>query len=297
MLNLAAYLEERRAAIEQTLQDCLSFPDEKMAQQKIHEAMRYSVFAGGKRLRPILCMAAAAVAGGSEDDVLPAACAVELVHTYSLIHDDLPCMDDDDYRRGRLTSHKVFGENMAVLAGDALLTLAFEVISRDQKEQPSLAVLQAVRDLAQAAGSEGMIGGQVMDILSENQILSQNELQQLDRLKTGALIRVSLKIGALLAGAAPDVVKALCRYGDAFGLAFQITDDILDAVGDAEKMGKMPGADVKLGKATYATILGLERARELAAQSAETAKAALKDIHGDTAVLWALADYVMKRES
>lgn len=297
MLNLAAYLEERRAAVEQTLQNCLSFSDETRAQQKIHEAMRYSVFAGGKRLRPILCMAAAAVAGGHEADVLPAACAVELVHTYSLIHDDLPCMDDDDYRRGRLTSHKVFGENMAVLAGDALLTLAFEVISRDQKDQPSLAVLQAVRDLAQAAGSEGMIGGQVMDILSENQILSQNELQQLDRLKTGALIRVSLKIGALLAGAAPDVVKALCRYGDAFGLAFQITDDILDAVGDAEKMGKMPGADVKQGKATYATILGLERAGELAAQSAETAKAALKDIHGDTAVLMALADYVMKRES
>lgn len=297
MLNLAAYLEERRAAVEQTLQECLVFPDETRPQQKIHEAMRYSVFAGGKRLRPILCMAAAAVAGGREADVLPAACALELVHTYSLIHDDLPCMDDDDYRRGRLTSHKVFGENMAVLAGDALLTLAFEVISRDQKDQPSLAVLQAVRDLAQAAGSEGMIGGQVMDILSENQILSQNELQQLDRLKTGALIRVSLKIGALLAGAAPDVIKAMCRYGDAFGLAFQITDDILDAVGDAEKMGKMPGADVKQGKATYATILGLERARELAAQSAETAKAALKDIHGDTAVLMALAEYVIKRES
>lgn len=297
MLKLEAYLEARRETVEQALQRCLQFRDETASQQKIHDAMRYSVFAGGKRLRPILCMAAAAVSGGCETEVLPAACALELVHTYSLIHDDLPCMDDDDFRRGRLTSHKVFGEDMAVLAGDALLTLAFEVISRDQKDQPALAVLQAVRDLAQASGSEGMIGGQVMDILSENHALSQNELQQMDNLKTGALIRASLKIGALLAGAAPDVVKALCRYGDAFGLAFQITDDILDAVGDSEKMGKMTGADVKQGKATYATALGLDRAGELAEHAVETAKAALKDIHGDTAVLEALADYVIKRES
>ncbi len=297
MFNLNAYLKEHKETIDKALQLCLSFPDVTASQAKIHEAMRYSVFAGGKRLRPILCMAAAKVAGGNEVEVLPAACALELVHTYSLIHDDLPCMDDDDFRRGRLTSHKFFGESIAVLAGDGLLTLAFEVIGRDQKEQPTLAVLQAIRDLALAAGSEGMIGGQVMDILSENQNLTQAELLMLDNLKTGALIKASLKIGALLAGAVPEVVQALCRYGDAFGLAFQITDDILDAVGDPQKMGKMPGADAKHGKATYTTLLGVARAQELALESVERAKAALQSIPGDTTVLRALADHLIQRES
>lgn len=297
MFNLSEYLKEHKEMVDQALQLCLSFPDATASQAKIHEAMRYSVFAGGKRLRPILCMAAAKVAGGSEIEVLPAACGLELVHTYSLIHDDLPCMDDDDYRRGQLTSHKVFGESIAVLAGDGLLTLAFEVIGRDQKEQPPLAVLQAIRDLALAAGSEGMIGGQVMDILSENQNLTQAELQLLDNLKTGALIKASLKIGALLAGAVPEVVQALCRYGEAFGLAFQITDDILDAVGDPQKMGKLPGADVKHGKATYTTLLGVARAQGLALESVERAKAALLSIPGDTTVLRALADQLIQRES
>ena len=297
MFNLDAYLKEHKETIDKALQLCLSFPDVTASQAKIHEAMRYSVFAGGKRLRPILCMAAAKVAGGNEIEVLPAACALELVHTYSLIHDDLPCMDDDDFRRGRLTSHKVFGESIAVLTGDGLLTLAFEVIGRDQKEQPTLAVLQAIRDLALAAGSEGMIGGQVMDILSENQNLTQAELLMLDNLKTGALIKASLKIGALLAGAVPEVVQALCRYGDALGLAFQITDDILDAVGDPQKMGKMPGADAKHGKATYTTLLGVARAQELALESVERAKAALQSIPGDTTVLRALADHLIQRES
>jgi len=297
MLNLQAYLDEKRETVDQALQHYLSFSDATPAQVKIHEAMRYSVFAGGKRLRPILCMAAATIAGSCEKEVLPAACALELLHTYSLIHDDLPCMDDDDYRRGRLTNHKVFGEAMAVLAGDGLLTLAFEVLSKEQKEQAPLSVLKAVQDLARAVGSEGMIGGQVMDLLSEHCDLSQAELRQLDNLKTGALIQVSLKIGALLAGAAPVTIRALCRYGEAFGLAYQITDDILDAVGEAHKMGKLPGADLKQGKATYTTILGLEKARELANQSTNAAKAALKELPGNTEIFWALADYLPQRES
>jgi geranylgeranyl diphosphate synthase type II len=233
--DLKAYLENRRAMVEAGLDRVL--PPETAPPSRVHEAMRYSVLAPGKRLRPILVIAGAEAAGGRAAAVLDTACALELIHAYSLIHDDLPAMDDDDYRRGRLTNHKVFGEAMAILAGDALLTLAFRLIAQNAARIAPAAVGMVVAEVADAAGTDGMVGGQVVDIESEGKVISAEMLDYIHLHKTAALIRVALRVGAVLAGGREEVVDAISRAGEALGLAFQIVDDILDVEGNLAELG------------------------------------------------------------
>jgi geranylgeranyl diphosphate synthase type II len=260
-MDLKAYLNERRAIVEEALQGIFPAPEGPAA--NIVRAMGYSLFAGGKRLRPILCIASAEAAGGEARDVLPVACAIELIHTYSLIHDDLPVMDDDDMRRGKATSHKVFGEAVALLAGDGLLTKAFHVMtSPDMVNRLSPESLLAVIGLiAQAAGYEGMVGGQVVDIQSEGKEVDSSIVEFIHTRKTAALISASVVSGAILAGAAEAHVNALASYGEKIGLAFQVSDDILDIEGDSRELGKNVGSDTRQEKITYPAILGLERSR------------------------------------
>lgn len=256
--------------------------------QPLQEAILYSVMNGGKRLRPALCLGAAELIGGDDTVAMPAACALEMIHTYSLIHDDLPCMDNDDLRRGKPTTHRAFGEAMAILAGDALLTMAFDLLA-------SAEVPRVVREVAQAAGVGGMAGGQAIDLLSENKQLTVDELRAMHGAKTGALIRASVRSGAILAGAADAELAALTAYGEHLGIAFQIADDILDVVGSEEAMGKRAGSDAIRHKSTYPSVVGLERARELAAEAAGAARDALA-IFGDRASVFRdLAHYVIER--
>lgn len=249
----------------------------------IHEAIRYSVFAGGKRLRPSLALASHEMFGGNAMNFLPAAAAIECIHTYSLIHDDLPAMDNDDYRRGRLTSHKVFGEAIAILAGDALLTLAFELMTHRLPEHYSSSkVLQGTAELAFASGTYGLVGGQVVDILSENRE-APNPAQTLDYIhahKTGALITSALRIGAILAGATKHELGLLTRYATNLGLGFQIRDDILDATASSEKLGKTAGKDQTAGKLTYVSVYGLHGAEERVRKCHEACLAALESLWG-----------------
>jgi geranylgeranyl diphosphate synthase type II len=228
------------------------------------EAMEYSLFAGGKRLRPGLVLGAAELVCGDDSAAVPAACAVEMIHTYSLIHDDLPAMDDDDLRRGKPTSHRVYGEATAILAGDALLTMAFDIAAQTQNAR-------VVSELARAAGVEGMAGGQVLDLESTDKSLSLDDVRRLHELKTGALMRASVRTGAILAGASDEQLEALTRYGQRVGLAFQIADDILDVVGSEKALGKPVGSDAAKQKATYPALVGLERAQELAVEAADAA--------------------------
>lgn len=248
---------------------------------ELADSMEYSLTAGGKRLRPILVMAAADAVGAKGTDFLHVACAIEMIHTYSLIHDDLPAMDNDDYRRGKLTNHKVYGEAMAILAGDALLTQAFEVILR-QEGVPAEVLLQVVREMSVAAGPDGMVGGQVIDMLSEGKKISMAELRKMHMGKTGALFRAAIRSGAIMAGADEKQLEALTTYADCFGLAFQITDDILDVVGDEAVIGKPVGSDERNDKSTYVTLTSLEEARRLAADTVQKAVKALQ-IFGDKA--------------
>ena len=270
-------------------------PPEETPPPRIHEAMRYSVLAGGKRLRPILVIAGAEAVGGGADAVLPAACALELIHTYSLIHDDLPAMDDDDYRRGRLTSHKVFGEAMAILAGDALLTLAFRLIA--QSPVDPVAIRDVVVEVAEAAGTGGMVGGQVVDIESEGKAVSAETLDYIHRCKTAALIRASLRIGAILAGARPDALATNTEAGDRLGLAFQIVDDILDVEGSLAELGKSAGSDARKQKATYPAVHGIEASRTKARNLIEEAKVRLALLGPPAAPIRVLADYILERKS
>ena len=233
-------------------------------------SMEYSLTAGGKRLRPILLMAAADAVGAKGTDFIQAACGIEMIHTYSLIHDDLPAMDNDDYRRGKLTNHKVYGEAMAILAGDALLTQAFEVILR-QPNVPAELLLQVVKEMSVAAGPNGMVGGQVIDMLSEGKRISMEELRKMHMGKTGALFRAAIRSGAIMAQADEKQLEALTTYADCFGLAFQITDDILDVVGDEAVIGKPVGSDEKNHKSTYVSLYGLEAAHELAEKTVNEA--------------------------
>lgn len=295
--RLEKYLHEKRVQVDRTLDRVLPSQDEEP--RVIHEAMRYSVFAGGKRLRPILAIAAYEIAGGRQDSILVPACGLELIHTYSLIHDDLPCMDDDDYRRGRPTSHKVFGEAMAVLAGDAMTALAFECLLAEDKRNRFLesAVLRAVRGVARAIGTLGLVGGQVMDIANYARDGSKATLERTCALKTGALIGTSLECGGLLAGADSRVLAALRRYGRGLGLGFQITDDILNVTGNPQQMGKATRSDEAQDKATFARLLGVEAARKEARRWIAYAKSNL-DCLGEAA--WPLrdiADYVLERQS
>jgi geranylgeranyl diphosphate synthase type II len=260
--------------------------------------MRYSLMAGGKRLRPVMVIAAAELFGAPAEQVMPAACALEMIHTYSLIHDDLPCMDDDDLRRGRPTNHKVYGEAVATLAGDSLLTLAFELLGRQalvEGVNPARAA-RVVAEVAGAAGAAGMVGGQILDLAWEGKGAPAEQLRQIHRLKTGALFSVSLRAGALLAGATDADLACLEAYADHFGLAFQIQDDVLDVVGDAAKTGKGVGRDVKHDKSTYVSLYGLDGARDMARQEVAAAIASLTPFGERACYLVKLARFVVDRE-
>ena len=260
-MDIKDYLEERIKIVDQALDRFL--PSEEKYPQVIYKSMRYSIFAGGKRLRPILVLAGADLFNKDLKGHLPAACALEMIHTYSLIHDDLPAMDDDDYRRGKLTNHKVFGEDIAILAGDALLTLAFEILSREENIRDPLLSIKVIGELSAAAGIAGMIGGQVVDLESEGKGVDRNTLSYIHTHKTGALIRASVRTGGILSRAEDWELKALTQYAEDLGLAFQIVDDILDIEGEEEKMGKRRGMDSVQQKVTYPSLYGLSAAREM----------------------------------
>ena len=262
----------------------------------IEESMSYSLIGGGKRIRPVLALAAAKATGGDVESILPAACALELIHTYSLIHDDLPAMDNDDYRRGRLSNHKVFGEGKAILAGDGLLTYAFELIAQPINEVPADRQLRVIREVARAAGPEGMVGGQVADLEAEGKNLTLPEIEQIHRMKTGAMLVVSARLGAILAGGTEEKIEALTRYAQAIGLAFQIKDDILDLEGDSKTLGKPAHSDLQQHKSTYPSLLGLEGAKaELKARTSD-AHAALETLADRALFLHDLADYIAERK-
>jgi len=288
------YLKERQEQVEARLQELV--PAETGLLAQMAEAMRYSLLSGGKRLRPVLLTASADAVGVDGRRFLQAACALEMIHTYSLIHDDLPAMDDDDYRRGRLTSHKVFGDGMAVLAGDGLLTLAFETLLT-QPGVPADVLLQVAGDIAAAAGPAGMVGGQAIDLGAEGRHLNLEELVLMHQLKTGALFRASIRSGALLAGGSCEEVQALTDYAENFGLAFQITDDILDVTGNEATLGKPVGSDEKNRKATYVTLYSLREAELMAQSAVEKALASVSRFEGRAWVLRSLAEYLLTRES
>jgi geranylgeranyl diphosphate synthase type II len=256
--------------------------------------MRYSIFAGGKRLRPALVLAAAQAVGGSVQEALPAACAVEMIHTYSLIHDDLPAMDDDDLRRGRPTCHKVFGDAMAILAGDALLTYAFEVLTINSKPATVAALVRAV---AKGVGTQGMVGGQVLDIEGEGQSATLVSVRAIHSWKTAALIAACCEAGALAAGATQVEIEQLGRYGQNIGLAFQVVDDILDVTSTPEALGKTPGKDAKSGKGTYPAVLGIQESRNEADRLAGIAFDALEIFGARAKTLDALGRFVLERQS
>jgi geranylgeranyl diphosphate synthase type II len=261
----------------------------------IHKAMRYSLFAGGKRMRPALCLAAAAACGGSEDEAMPLACAVECIHTYSLIHDDLPAMDDDDYRRGKLTNHKVFGEGIAVLAGDALLTQAFEIAAQ-AKGWSRYPHRQIILELASASGSLQLIAGQVADLEAEGKKISSHQLRYVHERKTSALLCCSVRLGGMSANCTLSQLESLTDFGYHVGLAFQVIDDILDVTQTSETLGKTAGKDTRAQKATYPSIVGLERSRKIAADLTDKAFASLKAFRGKSRALEALAEFLLKRD-
>ena len=293
-MSIKSFISKKSEIINEALDDYL--PSSDLKPTRLHQAMRYSVLAGGKRLRPILTLVAADLVGDlAEQDVLPAACALELVHNYSLIHDDLPSMDDDDVRRGQPSNHKKFTPAVAILAGDALLTLAFELISElENIEAEKINLL--TKELAQGSGHQGMVGGQVVDIESEGKEIDSQELNYIHRHKTGALLKTSVRLGALLGQATEKELTALTTYAEKIGLAFQIVDDILDVEGSAEKLGKAVGSDLNKDKATFPAIYGLAESKELAEQTVQEAKDAL-EIFGDQAqILKELANYIIQRD-
>lgn len=259
------------------------------------KSMNYSLMAGGKRLRPILVMAAADAVGADGEKFLHLATSIEMIHTYSLIHDDLPAMDNDDYRRGKLTNHKVFGDGIAVLAGDALLTLAFEVIA-DSPNVDTEKKLKVIKEMSHAAGAEGMVGGQVIDLESEGKKIDMDTLRKMHSAKTGALFCAAIRSGAILGGATDKQLADLTQYARQFGLAFQITDDILDVTGDEASIGKPVGSDEKNHKSTYVTLGSLESARELAQTAVDEAKKALADFGKEADFLRELVDYLISRK-
>ena len=286
-------LKKRQELVERALQEELA--NTAILDEKLRESMAYSLMAGGKRLRPILLMAAADAVGVDGTRFLPVACALEMIHTYSLIHDDLPAMDNDELRRGKPTNHVVYGEGTAILAGDALLTLAFTVILR-QKDVSAEALLRVVDEISRAAGAEGMVGGQMLDLEAENRQISIDELRRVHMGKTGALFRAALRSGAILAGAAEDQLEALTAYANHFGLAFQITDDILDVIGTAEEIGKPVGSDEKNHKSTYVSLTSLEDAQDLARRTVQEAESDLYIFGERAAFLRELVGYLVNRK-
>ncbi|MFQ5925246.1 MAG: polyprenyl synthetase family protein [Dehalococcoidia bacterium] len=294
-MELKKYLEQKRKIIDEALNQYL--PPETEYPQTIHEAMRYSVFAGGKRLRPILVIAAAEVVGGRAESVLPTACAIELIHTFSLIHDDLPAIDNDDYRRGKLTCHKVFGEDMAILAGDGLLTHAFQLLAQNSEIDTinKQAMPLVIKEVAAAIGTLGLIGGEVVDIQSEGKEIDLPRLEYIHSHKTGVLIAISLKVGATLVDAEEEEIGALYQYGKLIGLAFQIVDDILNVEGDEVQLGKPVGSDLRQKKATYPALFGIEESRQKARRLIEEAKKEVEIFGEKGEILRLLADFIVER--
>jgi len=293
--DLKDYLVDQRGRVDRALDAYLPKATERPG--TIHEAMRYSLFAGGKRLRPVICLASAEACGGESANALPPAAAVECIHTYSLIHDDLPCMDDDDLRRGMPTSHVKFGEGIAVLAGDALLTIAFEILSRTEPAPPHDAGTY-IRELAVASGSRHLIGGQVMDLEGEGEdvVLGPDELRYIHQSKTAALLTASIRLGAMTAGASGEQLDSLTAYGQSLGLAFQVIDDILDVTQTSEQLGKSAGKDEATAKSTYPALFGLEESRAEAARLTRAAHEALESFGDSARRLHEIADYLLDRE-
>nr|AOR83330.1 geranylgeranyl diphosphate synthase [Dunaliella viridis] len=290
------YMGERAQLIDAALDKSvpLQYPE------IINESMRYSLLAGGKRVRPALCLAACELVGGSIEQAMPTACSLEMIHTMSLIHDDLPSMDNDDFRRGKPTNHKVYGEEVAILAGDALLSLAFEYIARETKDVPADKVLRVIVEVGKAVGSEGLVAGQVVDIKSEGagQAVGLETLKYIHEHKTACLLEAAVVSGALLGGAADADVERLRKYSRAIGLAFQVVDDILDITATTEELGKTAGKDLASEKTTYPSLVGLERSREIADELIEEAKSMLSDYDpAKAAPLYALAEYIRARKN
>lgn len=294
-MDIKQYIKLKGSSIDSFLND--NMPGENVQPDIIHQSMRYSVFAGGKRIRPVLCIAAfECVSDLSCEKVYHIASALELIHTYSLIHDDLPCMDNDDFRRGKPTNHKVYGDNIAVLAGDALLTYAFDLIAKS-KDIASEKLLQIIKLFTSKTGSQGLIGGQVVDIISEGKEISPQTLEYIHKNKTSALIEVSVQSGAIAAGANEEQLQALCDYSKYAGLAFQVADDILDVVGDADKMGKTLGKDQAVAKATYPALYGVDKSKEILNELVENACKSL-EIFGEKALpLVEIAKFIASRDN
>jgi geranylgeranyl diphosphate synthase type II len=294
-IDLKAYLREKREIVEEALERFL--PSEESYPETLYRAIRYSMFAGGKRLRPILALAACEAAGREIGNALAPACALEMIHTYSLIHDDLPAMDNDDLRRGRPTNHKVFGEAIAILAGDALLTRAFHILP--EQVGPTIGekdLLRIVSEIASAAGGKGMVGGQIVDILYEgDREIDLPTLEYIHTHKTGAMIRASVRVGAIAGGANEEQMTSMTRYGDRIGLAFQITDDILDVEGDEKVLGKQTGSDVRKGKKTYPSFYGIDESRNRARELVDSAVTDLAEFDSRAEPLRALAYYIVER--
>jgi geranylgeranyl diphosphate synthase, type II len=293
-MNLRDYLAQQQRLVDSELDRLV--PPETAAPETIHRAMRYSLFAGGKRIRPILCIEAARTVSDTPDGAIAAACALELIHTYSLIHDDLPALDNDDYRRGKLTNHKVFGEAMAILAGDSLLTLAFQVLAQLPASGDCKARL--ILELSTASGTVGgMIGGQVADLEGEGKPPDAQLLETIHRAKTGALLRASLRLGAIYAGATDPQYAALSCYGEHVGLAFQIVDDILDVEESSEALGKTAGKDAAQQKITFPAVYGLETSRRMAGEECARAHQVLEPFGERAGRLHELADLIVHRKS
>lgn len=297
LLDLKLYLSERKLLIEAFLESYygVSFPP-----KALRDSMVYSLFAGGKRLRPVLCLAAYEACGGRTEDAVPQAAAIELVHTYSLIHDDLPAMDNDDLRRGKPTNHKVFGEGIAILAGDGLLTDAFCLLADKRFRRACMtdaAITQCIFELARAAGSQGMVGGQAQDLLSENADPDPKTLTFIHEHKTAAMISVSIRMGAILACAGEEKLKRLTDYGENIGFAFQVIDDILDVVGETEVIGKPKGSDEKKKKLTYPRLYGIEESRRKAKELIYASTSALTEFDGGIEPLLAVARYLYERKN
>jgi geranylgeranyl diphosphate synthase type II len=296
-MDLKPYLAQKRAKVDEALKGVFPSPGGPAAE--VVKSMTYSLFAGGKRLRPILCIAGAEAVGGQGRTVLPVACALELIHTYSLIHDDLPVMDNDDLRRGKPTNHKVFGEAVALLAGDGLLTEAFRLMSSPAGPDPSpdpRALLRVIRLVGEAAGYDGMVGGQVVDIRSEGKQVEPATLEFIHTHKTGALIAASVTAGAILGGGRDDEVEAIALYGRHIGLAFQVADDILDVEGDSAKLGKGVGGDARKKKVTYPSVLGLGASKEQQKSMVGKALDALRHFDEKAEPLRAIAQYIIERK-
>ncbi|MFZ3064467.1 MAG: polyprenyl synthetase family protein [Nitrospirota bacterium] len=296
-MDLKEHLKEKKRLVDKFLDDYL--PKADVHPKALHEAMRYSLFAGGKRVRPILCIASCEAVGGDIDTVMPVASAIELIHTYSLIHDDLPAMDNDDYRRGRPTNHKMYGEAIAILAGDALLTFAFDLLSDKElnKRLDSDSLLSIIKRLSSASGSAGMVGGQAADIQASGKEVNLPEVEYIHIHKTGALIRASVCIGAIAGNASKDELSALTRYGEAVGLAFQIADDVLDIEGSRDEIGKDVGSDIAKEKVTYPSVIGISESKKLANGLIDKSIEAISTFGEKAEPLREIARYIIERKS